>query len=260
MRMANIAALLAYQLVAAASCAQPKATVATEPRFEVASVRASGTVGFRLPVINGPFSVASRAFRYTPGRVTCDMPLGVIIGEAFSLESWQLSGPSWLDTDTFDIIATMPGGATKATARLMLRTLLVERFGLKFHSEQKQFPVYDLVVGKSGHKLQEVVPPSGGYRTTQSPGRFSATAIPIGRFADWLSSVAGRPVIDMTDITGAYKIEMIWNPDPENDPTDPRRDAGILSAVLQLGLKLEPRKAAIDILVIDHLDRVPIPN
>jgi uncharacterized protein (TIGR03435 family) len=180
-----------------------------------------------------------------------------LIEEAFSVRAWQVSGPSWLSLDKYDLTATMPADTTKATARLMLRTMLAERFGLKFHREQKDFPVYALVTGKSGPKL-DAVPDPGHWDQKMAPGRFTATAIPIEKFADWLTSIADRPVVDMTGVAGVYKLDLEWTPDYQDQPR--RWDAGIFDAVKKLGLKLEPRNAPIEFLVIDHVEHSPTPN
>src|ERR1035438_2419597 len=129
-------------VVTALGCSQSGNTDPVAPRFEVVSVKQSSTTAIRVQANTGPVRFAFGGFRYSPGRLTCNLALRSLIREAFSIRSWEVSGPSWRDVDKYDLIATMPADTTKATARLMLRSMLAERFGLKFHLEQKEFPVY----------------------------------------------------------------------------------------------------------------------
>jgi len=82
--------------------------------------------------------------------------------------------------------------------------------------------------------------------------------MPFSKFADFLTGIADRPVIDTTGITGVYDFNLEWSPDYQAEPR--RWDAAIFQAVQKLGLKLESRKATFEVLVIDHAERVPIPN
>jgi uncharacterized protein (TIGR03435 family) len=74
---------------------------------------------------------------------------------AYNVKGYQITGPKWLDSERFDIVAKVPKGATKEEARVMLQNLLAERFKLSLHRETKELPVYGLVVGKNGSKLKE---------------------------------------------------------------------------------------------------------
>jgi uncharacterized protein (TIGR03435 family) len=246
---------LACQIVVALGYAQSTNTDAVELRFDVVSVKSSGTNRVIVQAGVDPVALGGRGFRYAPGRLFCNLPMISIIEEAFFVKNWQVSGPTWLTSDTFQIDATTGNDTSLAKARLMLRTTLAERFRLKFHWEEKHLPAYDLIVGRDGPRLEAVANP-GTYDQTMGAGHFLATAIPIGKFADWLSSITDRPVIDMTGITGVYRIELKWTPDYSSEHSD----AGILGAVQQIGLKLQPKKAALKILVIDHVERVPTPN
>jgi uncharacterized protein (TIGR03435 family) len=247
---------MGQQVSVPAEAAQDGSTAAT-PRFDVVSVKPSVPLELSMQANTGVKRFAWGGFRYTPGRLTSNLPLRSLITEAYSVKSWQVPGPDWLGVDRYDLAATMPADTPKAIARLMLRTMLAERFGLKFHVEKKVYPVYALVVGKSGFSL-EPVPDPGQYDQKMSPGRFMATAIAIGRFAEWLTSITDRPVIDMTGITGAYKLDLEWTPDYQEEPR--RWDAGVFEAVKRLGLKLEARRAPVEFFVIDHVSRVPTAN
>src|SRR5262245_10415055 len=103
------------------------------PAFDVVSVKPSGST---LAQLAGDESVTmtSRVCQYSKGRLTCNQPLMGFIQEAYSIpKSWQVAGPGWINFEKYDFQATMPPETTRETARQMLQTMLVERFGLKFH-------------------------------------------------------------------------------------------------------------------------------
>ncbi len=81
-----------------------------------------------------------------------------LICYAYDVKPHQVSGPDWLVSERFEVMATIPDGATKEQAPQMMQTLLAERFGLKFHRESKEHPVYALVVAKGGPKMKEAPP------------------------------------------------------------------------------------------------------
>lgn len=229
-------------VICAAACAQT---------FDVVSIKSTGPVPHLTfqPGEKGVFQ-SVQPFRFTPGRVTCNLPLRSILNEAFGIKDWQLSGPDWLgEQERFQIDATMPADTTRTQAWLMLQTMLADRFGLKFHRDMKDTPVYALLAARNGPKLAAVPSIPGGY--SYSPGNedFHANAIPISRFAEALTQYVDRPVIDMTGIEGTYKIEMRWSP-----------DAGIDSALGQLGLRIEKRTMPYEVIIVDHLERVPTAN
>ena len=113
-----------------------------------------------------------------------------------------------------------------------------------------ELPVYFLVVAKQGSKLHESAPEENT-SSSWGPGKFASHHCKMSGLASSLSGAADRIVIDKTGLTGEYDIDLTWAPD--NQP-----DAGpsIFSALQeQLGLKLEPAKAALDVVVIDHIER-----
>jgi uncharacterized protein (TIGR03435 family) len=129
----------------------------------------------------------------------------------------------------------------------MLQTLLAERFKLAMHSETRELPVYALVVGKSGPKIQEVTEGIGTMTTGR--GRLNCR-LPIAAFARYLSPTLGRTVLDRTGLTGAFEIKLEWAPDDESS------GPSIFAAVQeQLGLKLESAKGPVEILVIEHAEK-----
>jgi len=244
-------------LLQIASAAQDQAGP-PQPRFDVVSIKSGVKTVVRILPNSGPVQVPFQGFRYTPGRLTCNLPLSSLIQEAYSIKPWQLIGPDWVSVDRYDLAATMPPDTGKPAARLMLQTMLAERFGLRFHRERKEFPVYALVVAKGGLRMEPVVPRPESYDIKMSAGQFTATGMPLSNFADSLSRMADLPVIDQTGLPGVYRIDMRWTPNYQNEPK--HWDAGIFAAVEQLGLKLEQRKVPIESIVIDHAERTPTAN
>jgi uncharacterized protein (TIGR03435 family) len=227
--------------------------------FEVASVKRSPP-----PTGNG----INSSMRLDPGRLTCsNVSLKKLIYESYGVKDYQVSGPDWLSTEIYDIAATVPPGATRDDVQAMIQSLLADRFQLVLHRDTREMAVYGLVVGKSGSKLQEVEFAHGS--TSTSPGKFTAATVPIRNFTEFLSRQTGRPVLDMTGLKGFYSFTLSYT--PEQAPTFPGPESGpiaesavgasLFSAIQeQLGLKLEARKAPVEILVIDHAEKVPTEN
>jgi uncharacterized protein (TIGR03435 family) len=137
-----------------------------------------------------------------------------------------------------------------------LRQLLEQRFKLAVHREPKEVPGYALVAAKGGPKLH----PGAGASASGGiiyPGGIRGPKWTMASFAAALSSPVGRPVIDQTGIQGDYEIEVAYARDGDTDSPLP----SVFTALQeQLGLKLEPRRVPIEILVIDHAEKVPAEN
>jgi uncharacterized protein (TIGR03435 family) len=175
-----------------------------------------------------------------------------LIAFAYSVRDGQVSGgPEWSDSDLFDIEAKAPGPATTDQLRVMVRALLADRLHLKVHRESKVQSVFDLVVGKKGPKLT-LVQAQGlgiGLGKTQLNGRGAN----MSGLASVLSSRVGRQVTDKTGLTGFYNFTLTWAPD---DATGTENGPSIFNALEeQLGLKLEPAKGLVEMLVIDTVER-----
>ncbi len=220
-----------------------------------------------------------------PGRVNYrNVNLKQLITKAYGVKDYQVSGPSWIDTERYNVTATMPEKTPKETVELMLQNLLAERFQLKLHRETKEAPVYALIVAKGGPKLKksEVAAalagggPGRGIR--MGPGKLEGNGMDMGFFTDVLSTLVGRPVLDMTELKDAYDCTLEFAPDatlsmpmmkmsmarPEGAPEGAAQESSgpsIFTAVQeQLGLKLESRKAPLDLLVVDSAEKVPTEN
>ncbi len=172
----------------------------------------------------------------------------------------------------------MPPGTTKDTARKMMQQAIIERFDLKFHNELRQTPVYALVVGKNGAKLQPAddlahrKPVDSGEIVTHgasllfTPGHFVAVAAPLDTLAFYIQHYGAlpedRPVVNQTGLTGEYKFDIRWLlPEDGNNARKTLQYPAFTEAVKkQLGLTLEKRFVAYDFLVIDHIERKPSAN
>jgi uncharacterized protein (TIGR03435 family) len=224
--------------------------------FEVASVKAHEGPLYREGV-------------YTEGiRLEgVDTVLGYIM-YAYNLKWRQVSLPpaaeAAVDSSFYDVAAKAESGRlpAKDEFREMLQTLLAERVQLRVHHEQHEMPVYALVVGRNGPKFKASAPDAGATAQLHVAGRNYQIVLPQGTMADLVgmienSGFLGRSVLDRTGLAGTYDLKLVYTPDirPNRENPDPG-DINILQAVEeQLGLKLEPLKAVMDVLVVDHVEK-----
>jgi uncharacterized protein (TIGR03435 family) len=226
---------------------------APAPAFEVASVKPAPPPGQ-----NG----ISSSMNVSPGRLTCtNVTLRKLIVRAYSLKDYQVTGPDWINTELYSILASMPADTTGDDLLEMLQGLITERFQMATHREMKEMPVYELVVGKAGSKLKPVEYGRGS--TSMSPGKLVAQGVPLRNLTEQLSRLLNRPVLDKTGLTGAFDFSLEFA--PEGKGSDAAGDLPVSPSVFtavqeQLGLKLEPRKAPVEILVVDRAERVPTGN
>ena len=268
---ANVCAALAL-LTAGVAFGQ---TPASAPAFEVASVKPAP------PPTPGKIEMRMGG---DPGMVDYkNVSLKTVIARAYEVKEFQISGPDWLDSTRFDIVAKVPPNAPTGQIPAMLRTLLAERFKLTAHREQKVMPVYAMLVGKSGFKLKPLDgEPEGRMNMRLGPkGRDLSGPATLSALAGALSQMLDRPVVDLTEIKGTYDIDLEWVPDEREGGGimakmkgmaeaasgdahgDPLGPGGLsLFGALQekLGLKVEARKSPVDILVVDAAEKVPTEN
>jgi uncharacterized protein (TIGR03435 family) len=262
MNPATAVAILAVFPAWEAFCQPP----ANPTSFEVVDVKISKSTN----------SVPSKE-RFLPGgRVELpNFTMRSLIMGAYSVrENMVTGGPNWLDSDRFDVVAKAAADTPLATLRLMIQTMLAERFKLAIHREAKVMPVYALVVGKRGPSLQQAA----------GSGRPNCTSRTIGvgvinrdchnlTMADLALQLPGLspayvdlPVVDLSDLKGGYDFSLEYSVRGRGDAGRSGDGAGdstgatMFEAVEQLGLKLEPRKLAVSVIVIDHVERVPTGN
>jgi uncharacterized protein (TIGR03435 family) len=249
-----------------------------EPQFEVAAIRR-----------NVDASPAKNIGIAPGGRVIVkNLPVRFMIRFAYNVQDFQISGgPSWMNTDAYDINAKAPEIAGLQQIRPLLQTLLEDRFKLVVHHETKEVLTYELLPSKSGLKVTPskdgscVVPDPNNLPKPGEPlphfcgnigmraNLIEAYAVPMDRFVATLSTVLGRAVIDKTGIKRDVDIHLEFTPDeinggPAFGPTDPAatppvadlsRPSIFVAVQEQLGLKLETKKAPGDLLVVNQLER-----
>jgi uncharacterized protein (TIGR03435 family) len=225
--------------------------VQTQPQFEVASIKPS------------PRPITPRTpMKTDPARVVYNnMTARILIQIAYKMDDWMISGiPKGLDSELYDVAATLPAGASQEQVPAMLQSLLAERFQLAVRLETRQFPVYALTVAKNGPKLKpgetEEQWHEGAMKGGIFRGEMQLHQCSMPSLASALSRVADRPVIDRTSLTGNYDVVLKWTPD-QTQPGDQKNDnPPIYTAVTeQLGLKLEPTKAPIEILIVTRMEK-----
>jgi uncharacterized protein (TIGR03435 family) len=214
---------------------------AQAPQFEVASIKPSAP-GARGPTIYNPTRE-----RFAVTSITAK----ALIAYAYDVREFQISGgPGWLGSEEYDIVAKPDGDVRGDRVLAMARALLAERFHLSLHRESKEMPVLALVVAKGGSKLRAAT--GSGPEVRGGRGRFEARNVTMGMFAAQLAGrMLDRPVLDRTGIAGEFDITLEWAFDQgaDNGPS-------IATALQeQLGLKLEAQKGAVDVLVVDHVER-----
>jgi uncharacterized protein (TIGR03435 family) len=240
-------AIMSAGLVVFTSCAALAQTAENSPAFEVASVKPAAPISgnmIRVMMRGGPGTP-------DPGQITyTNVTVKNVLMNAYGVKGFQISGPGWLDSERYDIVAKLPRGATKAEFMAMLQNLLAERFKLTLHREKKDLPMYALVVGKNGPKLKEsvdeaapkeggpadgpaatmgkltmgrdgfpVLPAAAGGRGAMAMtmmngnARMTANGQTMAGLAEMLSGQLDLPVVDMTGLTGKYDYTLYFAPE-----------------------------------------------
>jgi uncharacterized protein (TIGR03435 family) len=249
-----IVALAVYALqLAPAGAQQPPA------RFEVATLKVVPPPADPT----APISVNLGTFRngrFTFGNVTMNDALIY----AFDLSSKaQLVGMDWEDSVRFNVEALAPEDTPRPVIQAMVRDLLEERLLLKTHREQRTLRHIALVVAPGGPKFREATGPAAG--TPQFPGRINHKRMPMSLLASLLSRFAHELVVDQTGLAGFYEIALEWGPDLNVAPLDPSvpppDQPGLYTAVReQLGLRLEGRRAPLEVIVVESATKTPTDN
>jgi uncharacterized protein (TIGR03435 family) len=221
------------------------------PHFDVVSIRPnrSDDPGGNMWPIAGGFSARN-------------LSVHMLMQSAYNLKGWQiLGGPAWVKTDRYDIEAKAEGNPDFQEKLQMLQPLLADRFQLKFHRETRQMPLYSLTVARNGPKLQATAAGARGY-FREGRGLIEGKDINMRTLADLLGGSLGQPVTDKTGITGGFDINLEWTPtEGEADynfgdrPIDPNGPSLFTVIDEQLGLKLEASKGAVEVLIIDHVEK-----
>lgn len=212
-------------------------------------------------------------------------PLKQWVEMGLSVRDYALVAPSWLDTVRFDLSARLPGDKTVLQKAMadgrnptpeMMKSLLIERFGLKWHEEIRSVSGYELVTDK-----KVLLKPTGlmdqllGHSSSGSgPTMINGTNMSIAELVGMLGSTLGRPVVDATHLSGRYDIKLMWRPADDTTVTEDYRrywkQNGVdvdnlpssVDAALreQLGLRLQSAKVPSRVIVIDSINRQPTGN
>jgi uncharacterized protein (TIGR03435 family) len=260
----GILALVLWGSISLLSVPQARAqSPAGKPAFEVASLKVVSFV---------PGDYRANHGTAVHGEVTLtNATLCECLRFAFSINNDdQISGPDWIKSRQvrFNIVGRAQPETPAPELRRMLQTLLIERFKLTIHREQKERPFLALVAGKKGSKLQEARDGSPASGNRQIMGAIISNHLSMEQLVTLLSRFLHQPVLDMTGLQGNYEVKLEWAPENTLSPgadagpaTDPAARPSIFSAVRdQLGLALEARKGPLEIIVVDHADKVPIEN
>jgi len=298
--------------------------------FEVATIKPAQPIN-PAQIAAGKLHVG---MKIEAGRVDIGfMSIADLIRTAYEVRPYQVSGPDWINTERFDILAKIPEGGTKEQVPAMLKALLQERFKLAVHKESKDHSVYALIVGKGGSKLKEspadepAAPEAGaapagrggvvieangnsmrvnqnadgrGATITRAGGgtmkmgmgpdgtmHMEASKVAMPQFAEMISRFVDKPVADETGLKGNYQIALDLSmadlmrvaqkagmaipavgagapaaaaAGVADAASDPGAGGTVFTAVQALGLKLEPKKEAVDTYIVDHVEKTPSEN
>jgi uncharacterized protein (TIGR03435 family) len=231
--------------------AVPVCGAQAKPSFEVATIRVSNA-----PANEGSWSPPGIG-KFNAHNLT----LALLIHLAYGVDDKQIANkPAWLEADRFDVTAKPAVGValSREELRPRLQALLEERFHLVTHTEMRPMPGYALTVAKGGAKLQATKGAAfPNFRVNVSGGEMNGLNWSMPFLASMLQEPAGRPVVDKTGLSGGYDIKMEFSSDASADNALP----SIFTALQEsLGLKLEPEKIPVEVLVIDHVERTPMEN
>ncbi len=272
--------------------AQAKPPEAALPTFEAISIRPFAPGIRRTPE-------EQRNWGDATGRVSLyHISPQNILSHIYNLRIDQLSAPAWLNDQEFDILAVVPAAASKEQIPLMFQALLADRFGLKFHWETRTKKAFELVVGKDGPKLKAPLPDDPDWReggkmtglgenmvlVTRGTGRFgrltvtqpadgprhfefaSLTMEGLVQYFNQPPEVLGLPVVDMTELKGAYQVKLDVSISPAggapavSDDGSSQSMGSIQESLHKMGLALVRQDVPIRVFIVDHIEKTPTPN
>jgi uncharacterized protein (TIGR03435 family) len=241
-----------------------QAQQATPKVFDVASIKPNADNDNRIMIRLQPGGV------FTATGITARQ----LINQAFNVRDHQISGgPGWISSDRYDIKAKaegLPDHVPPGEMRPYLKNLLEDRFKLKTHSEEKEMPIYALVVGKGGPKLKATEGTAPGPGMRMGRGEINATKVTLSMLAQQLSQQLGRNVVDKTGLSGEFDILLQWTPEvgqggggpfggpppPDAIPAGDSSGPTIFTALQeQLGLRLESQRGPVPVLIIDSIEK-----
>ena len=309
----RIQSLLALGCLSVSFCVGAYAQSAAVPEFEAADIRlnksgddqsadflAGVQVNLRSMTMKTLIGLAWKETRLLPELTSLSIAVAPSVAEfKTNLKDYLKGGPAWLDSDRWDVIAKAPAGTSDDNIRLMLQKLLIDRFHLAVHKEERSVKVWEMVVAKGGPKLKQsdggvsVCTPSIGPDNVYHRDCHNMT---MAHLSEQLAGFAprffeGRPIVDATGLQGGWDFRLDWTPlsgglaglqsapgqgggtpGPPPPPPPPGSQAApsgqgfdtgttiFRTMEKKLGLKLEQKEHPMPIVVIDKIDRTPTDN
>ncbi len=321
--------LLIFALAGVVCAQTPAAPEKARLEFEVATIK-KPAMNIQAQAMSGKLHIGMKV---DGARVDFgSMTIADLIVAAYKVKSFQVSGPDWIKTERWDIVAKLPEGSNKDQVPEMLQSLLADRFKLALHRDTKDQSVYALIVGKGGPKLKESPPDevtpadapppkeekgvttvdtgqgkmsikadgSGGATVKGPNGMTQKVSMSNGmmhielnkttmdQMAEALTRFVDRPVVNMTDLKGNYQVALDLTMEdlmrvaraagvsvppgalagrggggggdkPGDSASDPG-ESSIFRSVQDMGLKLDARKAPLELIVVDHVEKTPTEN
>jgi len=244
-------------------------TAPISPTFEVADIH-----------VGQPTQNAQMRSSFSGGRFEVHNATMVdLISTAYDIEAESVyGGPSWLESDRFEIVAKAPARSSQAERMQMLQALLADRFKLAVHKEDKALDVFALTAGKKvllkpaeaggepGCQPPQVQPPGGGPPLITLNCRNMTTAEFAKQFRRFAGGYVTHQMLDLTGLTGSYDFTIKWTPRgalmarPAPDGDSDRGISFFEAVDKQLGLKLAPEKRPVPVIVVDSVNRTPTEN
>lgn len=228
-------------------------SVAQQPAFAAATIKLSAE--------SVKFEHDGRT-ETSPGTLKMqDVTVDTCIKWAYGVQDSQISGPGWMRSERYDIVAKADGPVEDEGMKNMMRTLLVERFKLSFHHEDKELRALVMTVANGHSKLSPAAAPDGKPFRQNSANGTVARSTTMQELADFLSGPLQMPVVDETGLSGRYDFDLDFTtylPETARTMDGTKPDTtGIVKAALQgeLGLKLEAHKAQVQVMVVDHVEK-----
>lgn len=233
----------------------------SQPEFTVASMKLTEILPDKRPIVN-----------IDRGRINLTgLTLQTLVSRAYDVREYQVRGPDSVLNERYTILATMPADTAQPVVWQMLQRLLAERLELKLRRDSEEMSVYALIPGKNGPKLKSAA--GGPISIRFAGGGFNARNASVQQLASFLGGFLDRPVVDRTGTDGAYDFTLLFAPDANLGPGMAKlskemefaqietHSGSIFTAMQeQLGLKLDPRKMPIEVLVLENVRKVPIEN
>jgi len=224
-----------------------------DPGWEVATVRPSDP-----DEQEQSFSVRGRHVLIKRQSVETMLMVG------YGLQKSQIANaPEWVKTESFDVdgFPDAAGQPSVQQFQSMVRKLLVERFGLKMHKEQREMAAYALTIAKGGMKLTPTSSDPSALPEQEVQGgnadrQLKFTNVSMQDFSLMLLYEVDKPLVDRTGLSGRYDFRVTFTKDESSVPAGGSSSPGLFTAMQeQLGLKLEPVKTAVDVLVVDRIQK-----